>query len=164
MLHGSETWPVRKENEVAFQLAEIRMVRWTCNVKVTDTVPSKELRDRLGIDDIIWYYSKTGCNGMAMCSEKKTLTAWRNIWSMKWRAPNQEKDQRGLGQRLRKKTVKHINWTGRILWIIVDGRSWWRFMIRIGEWVNVSSGTGTPWYSRTKGHKMVVVQVQWLST
>ena len=25
------------------------------------------------------------------------------------------------------------------------------------EWVNVSSGTGSPGLSRTKGHKMVVV-------
>jgi len=33
MLHGSETWPVRKENEVALQRAEMRMVRWMCNVK-----------------------------------------------------------------------------------------------------------------------------------
>ena len=40
MLHGSETWPVRKENEVALQRAEMRMVRWMCNVKVKDTVPS----------------------------------------------------------------------------------------------------------------------------
>jgi len=51
ILHGSETWPVRKENEVALQRAEMRMVR--CNVKVKDRVPSKELRERLGIDDII---------------------------------------------------------------------------------------------------------------
>ena len=53
MLHGSETWLVRKENEVALQRAEMRMVRWMCNVKVKDRVPSKELRERLGIDDII---------------------------------------------------------------------------------------------------------------
>ena len=26
MLHGSETWPVRKENEMALQRAEMRMV------------------------------------------------------------------------------------------------------------------------------------------
>jgi len=50
MLHGSETWPVRKENKVALQRAEMRMVRWMCNVKVKDRVPSKELRERLGID------------------------------------------------------------------------------------------------------------------
>jgi len=50
MLHVSETWPVRKENEVALQRAEMRMVRWMCNVKVKDRVPSKELRERLGID------------------------------------------------------------------------------------------------------------------
>jgi len=29
------------------------MVRWMCNVKVKDGVPSKELRERLVIDDII---------------------------------------------------------------------------------------------------------------
>ena len=34
MLHGSETWPVRKENEVALQRAELRMVRWMCGVIV----------------------------------------------------------------------------------------------------------------------------------
>jgi len=52
MLHGSETWPVRKENEVALQWAEMRMVRWMCGVRLQDKVPSKELRERLGLDDI----------------------------------------------------------------------------------------------------------------
>jgi len=33
MLHGSETWPVRKENKMALQTAEMRMVRWN-NVNV----------------------------------------------------------------------------------------------------------------------------------
>ena len=41
MLHGCETWPVRKENEVALQRAEMRMVRWMCNVKVKDRQSSK---------------------------------------------------------------------------------------------------------------------------
>jgi len=31
----------------------MRMVRWMCNVKIKDRVPSKELRERPGIDDII---------------------------------------------------------------------------------------------------------------
>ena len=53
MLHGSEIWPVRKENEVALQRAEMRMVRWMCGMKLQDTVPSKGLRERLGLDDII---------------------------------------------------------------------------------------------------------------
>jgi len=39
MLHGSETWPVRKENEVALQRAEMRMVRGMYGVKVEDRVP-----------------------------------------------------------------------------------------------------------------------------
>jgi len=52
MLHGSETWPARKENVVALQQAEMTMVRWMCGIKLKDRFPSKELRERLGIDDI----------------------------------------------------------------------------------------------------------------
>jgi len=52
MLHGSETWPVRKENVVALQRAEMRMVRWMCSVKVKDRFPNKQLRKRLGTNDI----------------------------------------------------------------------------------------------------------------
>ena len=52
MLHGSETWPVTKENVVAIQRAEMRMVRWMCGIKLKDRLPSKELRERLGVDDI----------------------------------------------------------------------------------------------------------------
>ena len=36
MLHGSETWPVRKENEMALQRAEMSMVRWMCSVKLKE--------------------------------------------------------------------------------------------------------------------------------
>ena len=32
MLHGSDTCPVRKENEVALQRAEMRMVKWMCDM------------------------------------------------------------------------------------------------------------------------------------
>jgi len=52
MLHGSETWPVTKENVVALQRAEMRMARCMCGIKLKDGLPGKELRERLGIDDI----------------------------------------------------------------------------------------------------------------
>ena len=51
MLHGSKIWPVRKENVLALQRAEMRVVRGTCGAKLKDRLPSKELRERLGIDD-----------------------------------------------------------------------------------------------------------------
>ena len=44
--------------------------------------------------------------------------------NMRWRAPYQEVDQRGHGQRLCKKIAKHVIWTERMLWIVVHGRSW----------------------------------------
>jgi len=53
MLHGIDTWPVRKENEVALQRAEMRMVRWMCGMKLQNRIPSKGLGERLGLDDII---------------------------------------------------------------------------------------------------------------
>jgi len=53
MLHGSETWPIRTENEVAFQWEEMKMVRWMCCINLQDRVPRKGLRERLELDDII---------------------------------------------------------------------------------------------------------------
>jgi len=46
MLRGSEAWPVRKENEVALQWAEITMLRWMCGIKLQNRVPSKRLIER----------------------------------------------------------------------------------------------------------------------
>jgi len=46
MLHGSESWPVRKEKEVALHWVVMRMVRWMCGVKLQDKVPNKGLRER----------------------------------------------------------------------------------------------------------------------
>ena len=50
MLHGSETWPVKKEDST-LQWAEMRIIRWMCGVKVTDRFTCSELTDRLGIDN-----------------------------------------------------------------------------------------------------------------
>ena len=68
MLHRSKTWPVRKVIEVALQQVEMRNVRLMCDIKVKDRVPSKELTERLGLDD-----GKTGGVGMDICCEKKTM-------------------------------------------------------------------------------------------
>jgi len=42
MSHGSETWLVKKENELALQQAEMRMIRWMCGIKVTDRFTCNE--------------------------------------------------------------------------------------------------------------------------
>jgi len=47
----------------------MRMVRWMCGVKLK--VRSKELRERLGIDDIALVCRRTGCTGM--CCEKMIM-------------------------------------------------------------------------------------------
>jgi len=60
-LHRSETWPGSKENEVPLQQAEMRMVRWMHN-----RVPSKELRERLGLYIILILQQNK-------CCEKKTM-------------------------------------------------------------------------------------------
>jgi len=38
------------DGDAVADVEEMRIVRWMCNVKVKDRVPSKELRERLGID------------------------------------------------------------------------------------------------------------------
>jgi len=51
LLHSSETWPVRRENELALLRAEMRMVRQMCGITLSDKVAYEVLRDRLGLKD-----------------------------------------------------------------------------------------------------------------
>jgi len=51
MLQDSETCLVKKENEVALQQADMRVIRWMCDVQVTDRITCNELTERLEVDD-----------------------------------------------------------------------------------------------------------------
>jgi len=78
MLHGNETWPVRKKNEVALQRAEPRMVTWMRGIKLQDGVPSKGFKERIELNEIISVLQQNRCDGMGMCCEKKIMTGGRN--------------------------------------------------------------------------------------
>jgi len=58
------------------------------------------LRDRLGLDDNLSTTAKQ--------TAKKRQRQGKNVWSMKYRVPDQEANQRVLGERC-KKTVRHVN-------------------------------------------------------
>jgi len=96
------------------------MARWMCDVKLQDRVPSKELRGRLQLDDII-----------------SVLQQNRLQW---------------YGHVLRK---EDNDWVKKCMEYEVEGTSRWRRQIGViddndeCEWVNVSSGTGSPGLSRT---------------
>ena len=84
------------------------MVRWMCGVKLKDRLPSKELRERLGIDDIalVLHLNRLRWYGHML---RKEDDGWRrNVWSMKLRVQDQQEDQRGHGERLYKRYVKHV--------------------------------------------------------
>ena len=55
MLYGSETWVIKKEDELRCERIKMRIVRWMCDV----TLKGVELRDRLGIESI----SEVMCRG-----------------------------------------------------------------------------------------------------
>jgi len=108
MLHGSETWPIRKKNEVALQRAEIRMVRWMSIVKLQDRVSSKGLRERLGLDDIISVLQQNSLRWYGHMLRKEDNDWVKKCMEYKWKVPGQEVDQK-LEERLWKKTVSHVN-------------------------------------------------------
>ena len=105
------------------------MVRWMCDEKIKQRVSSKEMRERLGIDDIILVLQQNRLQWYGHVLRKEDTK-----WVKKCMEYEVEGSRpRGLEERLCKEIVKHVNWTGSMIWII-----------RIGEWVNVSSGTGSP--------------------
>ena len=148
MLHGSETWPVRKENVVALQRAEMRMVRWMCGVKLKDRLPSKELTERLGIDDIAlvlqqnrlhWYghvLRKDDDDWVKKCMEYE-VEGPRPRWRPKrtWREVVREDCQaRKLNKedamdRCRwRKVIKEVRWPG---WVWTGECFFWYWPTRV---------------------------------
>ena len=101
--------PQGDHNEVALQRAEMRMVRRVCDVKVKDRVPSKELRGRLGIDDIILVLHQNRLRWYGRVLRKEDTDWVKNCTKYEWRAPDQEVDQRGRGERLCKKITVYLN-------------------------------------------------------
>jgi len=106
---GSETWPVRKDNEVAFQRTEMRMVRCMCNVKVKDRVWSKELRERLGIDDIILILQQNRLRwyGHVLVEEDTDWVKKCMEYEVEGSRPR-GRSKRSHGKLLCKKIAKHI--------------------------------------------------------
>ena len=107
MLHGSETWPVRKENVAALQRAEMRMVTWMCVFKLKDRLTSRELRERLGVDDIALILQQNRLRWYGHVLRKDD-----DDWVKKCvelRVQDQGEDQRGPGKRLFVRTVKHVS-------------------------------------------------------
>jgi len=124
---------------MTLQREEMRTVRWMCNVKVKDRISSKELRERLGIDDILvililqqnrlrWYghvLQKEDTDWVKKCVE----------YEVEGSRP------RGRPKRTWKEVVqkdaKHVIWTSRMLWIVVDQKADkdWMMIRMVGGWV-----------------------------
>ena len=52
MVYGSETWPMKEEQEQKLERVEMQMVRWMCGVKLADGIKSEELLKKLGIEAV----------------------------------------------------------------------------------------------------------------
>jgi len=53
MLHGSEMWLLKSENELALHRTEMRVSRWTYGVKLRDKLLHDELRQQVEIEGIV---------------------------------------------------------------------------------------------------------------
>jgi len=91
---------------VALQRAEMRMVRWMCGVKLKDRLTSKELRERLGINDIALILQQNRLRWYGHVLQKDDWV--KKCMEYKLRVQDQEEDQREPGERLYERTVKHV--------------------------------------------------------
>ena len=119
-----------KENLVALQRAEMRMVRWMCGIKLKDRLPSKELRERLGIDDIAlvlqqnrlrWYghvLRKDGDDWVKKCMEYEVQgprprgrpkRTWREVVREDCRARKMNKED-AVDHCKWRKMIKDVQW------------------------------------------------------
>ena len=96
-------------NVVALQRAEMRMVRWMCGVKLNDRLPSKELRERLGVDDIALVLQQNRLRWYGHVLRKDDDDRVKKCMEYEVEVQDQEEDQRRPGKRLYVRTVKHVS-------------------------------------------------------
>ncbi|GJS28790.1 hypothetical protein Tco_0489410 [Tanacetum coccineum] len=53
MLYGSECWPITKAQASRVEVAELRMLRWTCGKTMVDMIPNGVFRAELDVNSII---------------------------------------------------------------------------------------------------------------
>ena len=103
----------------------MRMVRWMCNVKVKDRVPSKELRERLGIDDIILILQQNRLRWYGHVLRKED-TDWVKKcmqYEMEGSRPRGRPKRTWTEVAQKNCQARNLNTGCRMLWIVVDGRS-----------------------------------------
>jgi len=128
MLHGTKTWPLRKENEVALQRAEMRIVSWMCHIMVKDRVPSNELRERLGIYNIISLLQQ---NRLQWCGH--VLQKESSDWVKKCVEYEEDSSRpRGRPKRTWREVVQIDHQACKLNWEDAMDRSRWRKLIKDG--------------------------------
>jgi len=107
LFFSSEIWPVKKENEVALQRSEMRIVRWMCNVKVKGRLPSKELRQRLGIDDIVLILQQNTVRWYGHVLRKEDTDGVKKCMEYEVEGSTPRGNQKGCEERLCRKIARH---------------------------------------------------------
>ena len=79
------------------------MVRWMCGVKLKDRFRSKELRERLGIDDIALVLQQNRLRYYGDMLRKEADDRVKKC--TEYEVQDQGEDQRGPGEKLPKRTV-----------------------------------------------------------
>ena len=96
---------------------------------------------------------------MGMCCEKK-MVGWRNVWSWGYKQTKEDLE------RLYVRTVKLVNWTKRMPWIVVNGGSWQRTsddQRPLNGCVWCVCSTGLPGCASTRKVKPIWSKRQWLA-
>ncbi|KAL1457186.1 hypothetical protein WDU94_001844 [Cyamophila willieti] len=52
MMYGAETWALKKVHENRLEVAEMRMLRWSCGVTRMDRIRNEVIRNRLKVTEV----------------------------------------------------------------------------------------------------------------
>jgi hypothetical protein len=74
MLYRAESWPIKKTQDKKLQVAEMRKLRWMCEVTKYDTLRNEKIRGTTKVVTISQKIQEIDYSGMDMsCGEKRTI-------------------------------------------------------------------------------------------
>ena len=81
MMYGAETWALKKIHEKRFEVAEMRMLRWSCGVTRLDRIRNEVIRNKIKVIEVSKKSKREDYNGMVMWREE-LMIMWEREWGV----------------------------------------------------------------------------------
>ncbi|XP_068221829.1 uncharacterized protein [Palaemon carinicauda] len=83
MMYGAETWAIKKTEEKKLDVADMRMLRWMCEVTRRDKIWNEVIRGTIGVRELSGKIQESRLRWYGHVMKRDEEYIWRRVMEMK---------------------------------------------------------------------------------